>query len=91
MVIGFETAVVAMRGEIYKWCSGGRDGAVIGGSEPAVGKRLRAASVTERSRDLGTNMLILIAKFSRNEVVFSRRAAVEMRFSDAMRLGIRRP
>lgn len=29
-----------MRGEIYKWCSGGRDGAVIGGSEPAVGEEI---------------------------------------------------
>ncbi len=54
----------------------------------ASAKRDRAASVIERSRDLGRNMLILVLRFSTKVVVFSIAAAVESRLRDAMRVGI---
>ena len=52
-------------------------------------KLLWAASVIERSRDLGMNMLILFRKFSTNPMVFSICAQVERRLSDATRVGIK--
>jgi hypothetical protein len=51
--------------------------------------RERAASVTERSSDLGMNMLILVLRFSTKVVVFSIAAAVDSRFRDAILVGIR--
>lgn len=66
--------------------------AVSSGAASQVSEKSeRAASVMERSRDLGMNMLILVRRFSTKVVVFSMRGAVEMRFSEAMREGIRRP
>ena len=61
-----------------------------GFSSHASAKRERAASVTDRSSDLGMNMFILVLKFSTNVVVFSIAAAVERRFREAMRVGIRK-
>jgi hypothetical protein len=60
-----------------------------GESSQVSGKRERAASVTERSRDLGTNMFILVRRFSTKVVVFSMRAAVDIRFREQMRVGMR--
>ena len=60
-----------------------------GESSQESGKRDFAASVTERSRDFGINMFILVRRFSRKVVVFWMRAAVEIRFREQRRVGIK--
>ena len=55
----------------------------------ASANRFRAASVTERSRDLGMNMFILVLRFCTKVVVFSIAAAVDIKFRQAMRVGIK--
>ena len=57
--------------------------------EEEMDELLWAASVTERSRDFGINMLILFRRFSRKPMVFSICAAVERRLSVAIRFGIK--
>lgn len=59
-----------------------------GASSQESGNRERAASATERSRDLGRNMLMRVRRFSTKVVVFSMRAAVEMRLREQIRVGI---
>jgi hypothetical protein len=60
-----------------------------GESSQESGKRDLAASVTERSSDLGTNMFILVRRFSTKVVVFWIWAAVEIRFREQRRVGTR--
>jgi hypothetical protein len=50
---------------------------------------MREASETERSMDLGMNMLTRVRRFSKYVVVFSMAAAVERRLREQMRFGIR--
>lgn len=60
-----------------------------GRESQASEKSILAASVTDRSSDLGMNMFMRVFMFSRKVVVFSIAAAVERRFREAIRSGIR--
>lgn len=52
-------------------------------------KSMCAASERDWSRVLGMNIRMRVSMFSAKVVVFSMAAAVERRFNDAMRVGIK--